>query len=82
MAAYKAGVKTVLIPSENVKDLEELDKSAKDGLNIIPCNTLDDVFKYAFSDEETVSQNAVLESMRSTPTYDIPQKPTRPTRSV
>lgn len=82
MAAYKAGVKTVLIPADNLKDLEELDKSARDGLNIIPCDTLDDVFKYAFTDEEIVSKNTVLESMRSTPTYDIPQKPTRPTRSV
>ncbi|MBE6643564.1 MAG: endopeptidase La [Ruminococcaceae bacterium] len=82
MAAYKAGVKTVLIPADNLKDLEELDRSARDGLNIIPCDTLDDVFKYAFTDEEIVSKNAVLESMRSTPTYDIPEKPTRPTRSV
>ncbi|MBQ6703073.1 MAG: endopeptidase La [Clostridia bacterium] len=82
MAAYKAGVKTVLIPADNLKDLEELDKSARDGLNIIPCDTLDDVFKYAFTDEEIVSKNAVLESMRSTPTYDIPKNPTRPTRSV
>ena len=63
MAAYKAGVKTVLIPAENKKDLEKIDPEAKKGLTFIYCSCLDDVFKAAFSDEQ-VSKNTVLENIK------------------
>ena len=47
MAAYKAGVKTVLIPSDNVKDLEEIDATVRENLEFIPCKTVADVLKNA-----------------------------------
>lgn len=47
MAAYKSGVKTVLIPKDNVKDLEEIDKTVREGLNFIPCETVSDVLRHA-----------------------------------
>ena len=47
MAAYNAGVKTVLLPKENVKDLDEIDKNVRASLNFIPCNTVADVLKNA-----------------------------------
>ena len=47
MAAYKAGVKTVLIPSDNVKDLEEIDATVRESLEFIPCKTVADVLKNA-----------------------------------
>ena len=36
MAAYKAGVKTIVIPSQNEKDLPDLDKAVLDAITFIP----------------------------------------------
>ncbi len=47
MAAYNAGVKTVLIPNDNLKDLNDIDPLARENLEFIPCKTLDDVLKNA-----------------------------------
>ena len=47
MAAYNAGVTTVLLPKENVKDLDEIDKTVRASLNFIPCNTVADVLRNA-----------------------------------
>ena len=43
MAAYKAGVRTVLIPIDNETDLEDVDKTARENINFITCKTIDDV---------------------------------------
>ena len=45
LAAYRAGVSTVLIPKDNVRDLDDIDKEAKEHLNFIPCETADDVLR-------------------------------------
>ena len=47
LAAYRAGVKTVLIPEANVRDLDDIDKEAKENLTFIPCATAIDVLKNA-----------------------------------
>ncbi|MBO9710990.1 MAG: endopeptidase La, partial [Caulobacter sp.] len=47
LAALRAGVKTVLIPQENEKDLADVPQSVKDGLEIIPVSTVDEVLKHA-----------------------------------
>ena len=47
MAAYNAGVKTVLIPHGNLKDLNEIDPLARENLQFIPCKTLADVLENA-----------------------------------
>ncbi|MBQ4071630.1 MAG: endopeptidase La [Clostridia bacterium] len=47
LAAYRSGVKTVLIPEDNMRDLDEIDKEARDHLIIIPCKTADDVLMNA-----------------------------------
>src|SRR5882672_2276676 len=43
LAALRGGIKTVLIPEENAKDLTEISASIKGGLEIIPVSRLDDV---------------------------------------
>lgn len=43
MAAYSAGVKTVFIPEENMKDLTEIDPAAREALNFVPCRKISDV---------------------------------------
>ncbi len=47
LAAYAAGVTTVLIPEENLPDLEEIDPIVRDALNFIPCRTADEVLAHA-----------------------------------
>lgn len=47
MAAYSAGVKTVLIPADNVCNLEDIDDMARNNLTFIPCKTLSDVLSVA-----------------------------------
>ncbi len=47
LAALRAGIKTVLIPEENAKDLAELDDEVKSQLEIIPASRMDDVLKVA-----------------------------------
>ncbi len=47
LAALRAGIKTVMIPEENVKDLAEIDDEVKSALEIIPASRMDDVLKVA-----------------------------------
>ena len=43
MAAYMAGVKTVFIPADNMKDLPDIDPIARENLNFVPCKKIGDV---------------------------------------
>jgi ATP-dependent Lon protease len=43
LAAHRGGIKTVLIPEENAKDLVEINDSIKSGLDIIPVSRMDEV---------------------------------------
>ncbi len=55
MAAYNSGVKTVLIPYDNLKDLKNIDPLARENLQFIPCKTLDDVLKNALAEGDVSS---------------------------
>jgi ATP-dependent Lon protease len=47
LAAHRGGIKTVLIPEENVKDLHEIAENVKNRLEIIPVKWIDRVFEIA-----------------------------------
>ena len=47
LAALRGGLTTVLIPQENVKDLEEIPENVKRDLTIIPVATVDEVLAHA-----------------------------------
>ncbi len=47
LAAHRGGIKTVLIPEENAKDLVEINESIKAGLDIIPVSRMDEVLARA-----------------------------------
>ena len=47
LAALRAGVKTVLIPKDNVKDLQEIPENVKNGLEIIPVKWIDEILPIA-----------------------------------
>ncbi|QFT77407.1 Lon protease [Erythrobacter sp. THAF29] len=50
LAALRGGIKTVLIPEENVKDLAEIPENVKEGLEIIPVSHVDEVLEHALTD--------------------------------
>ena len=47
LAALRGGVKTVLIPEENAKDLADIPDNVKNALEIIPVSRMDEVLKHA-----------------------------------
>ena len=47
LAALRGGIKTVLIPEENAKDIAEVPDSVKQGLEIIPVSRMDQVLTHA-----------------------------------
>ena len=51
LAALRGGIKTVIIPDENVKDLVEIPDNVKNGLEIIPVTTVAEVLKVALSEK-------------------------------
>lgn len=67
LAAHRGGVKTVIIPYDNEKDLADIPDNVTKGLKIIPAKHVDEVLRMALSSEpkpieymedETVSENA------------------------
>jgi ATP-dependent Lon protease len=54
LAAHRAGLKTVLLPEKNLKDLVDLPKTARSELKIIPVKHMDDVLKLALAEEAVV----------------------------
>lgn len=51
LAAYRYGVKTVLLPKRNMKDLDELPENIRKEMQFIPVEHLDDVLKLALEDK-------------------------------
>ncbi len=49
LAALRGNIKTVIIPSENEKDLADIPDNVLQGLKVIPCATVDEVLKVALS---------------------------------
>jgi ATP-dependent Lon protease len=48
LAAQRAGVKTVLIPQDNIKDLAEIPEKVKIGLKIVPITNIDEAVRHVF----------------------------------
>ena len=67
LAALRGGIKTVLIPEENAKDLQDIPENVKNGLEIVPVKWIDQVLEIALekmpvplSDEEVAASAAAL----------------------
>ena len=75
LAAHRAGIKKVLIPYENIKDLVEIPEIIKKNIQIIPVKNVDEVLKHALTKElkriewvevEKISKNKEESSISST----------------
>ena len=78
LAALRGGVKTVLIPSENEKDLQEIPDNVKEGLKIIPVSTVEEVLENALARpveavEWTEADEAALAAISERPAGHGPQ---------
>ncbi len=68
MAAYREGMKFVLIPHANVPDLQDIDKAVKDKITFIPVKNVDEVLdfclirkqKSVFEEETSEAENKTL----------------------
>lgn len=50
LAAHRGGIKTVIIPKENERDLQEIPNNVKENLSIFPVKWIDEVLELALSD--------------------------------
>jgi ATP-dependent Lon protease len=53
LAALRGGIRTVLIPEENVKDLQDIPENVKNGLEIVPVRWIDKVLEVALERQPT-----------------------------
>jgi ATP-dependent Lon protease len=74
LAALRGGIKTVLIPEENAKDLQEIPDNVKSGLEIIPVKWIDQVLQVALerqpvplTDEEVALSTAAAAAVVAVP---------------
>jgi len=74
LAAHRAGIKKVLIPIENKKDLAEVPDSIKKNMEIIPVKNVDEVLKIALTknlkrvewvEVEQISKNKTREESKA-----------------
>ena len=47
LAAYRLGIRTVIIPKDNVPNLEEIDDTVKNEVKFVPVSTIDEVLDTA-----------------------------------
>ena len=55
MTALRSGIRTVILPKDNVKDLEEIDQTVRAALHFVPVESVDQVFAAALVPSPAVS---------------------------
>ena len=76
MAALRHGIKTVIIPQANEKDLEEIDQTVRSALNFITVSSADTVIASALVSAQPPAETPPLEdAMPAMP--PVPRKPRR-----
>ena len=65
MAAYKAGIRNVIIPKNNERDIVEIDETVKKHINFIPVSTIEEVIRLAVKSvaktKESLKQDIILQ---------------------
>ena len=73
LAAHRGGIKTVLIPEENVKDLQDIPENVKNHLEIVPVKWIDKVLEVALERMPQAlpeEEAKVVEPAKAAPTTD------------
>lgn len=73
MAAYLADVKRIIIPQENVRNLDDIDKTVRENIEFVPASHMDDVVRAVFTYAPITSEEKPKEKK---PVGVIPTAPT------
>ncbi|MBB4615159.1 endopeptidase La [Novosphingobium taihuense] len=79
LAALRGGIKTVLIPEENRKDLAEIPANIKEGLEILPVAHVDEVLARALTSIPQPIEWTEADDLASQPAATAPGQPQTPT---
>ena len=58
LSAHRAGLTTIIIPSDNEKDIDDIPEAVRENLTFIPVNHLDEVLKHALVEEDDESSRS------------------------
>jgi ATP-dependent Lon protease len=72
LAALRGGIKTVLIPQENEKDLAEIPANIREGLEIIPVSHVDEVLRRALTEPLTAIDWTDADELAAQPPAHVP----------
>ena len=61
MAALRHGISTVIIPQDNLQDLQEIDQTVKNALNFVAAKSIDTVLDVALVRSEVTEENVIKE---------------------
>ena len=75
MAALRHGIKTVIIPQANEKDLEEIDQTVRSALNFLTVSSADTVIASALVSAQPPAETPLEDAMPAMP--PVPRKPRR-----
>lgn len=70
MAAYRMGIKTVIIPEKNLPDLAEVDEAVKKSVKFVAAKTLDDVFDVALVASSKENKTVAAMAGKNEPSYN------------
>ncbi len=79
LAALRGGIKTVLIPEDNVKDLAEIPANVKEGLEILPVSHVDQVLETALTQQPSPIEWTEADDLASQPIAGTPGSDVAPT---
>jgi ATP-dependent Lon protease len=65
MAAYSAGVRTILIPADNLKDLNKIDPMVRENVTFIPCRRASEILANALVNTECFKLNEITHDENS-----------------
>jgi ATP-dependent Lon protease len=54
LAAHRAGIRTVIIPKQNIRDLDDIPRHVLDGLTVLPVERFDEVVEFALASRRRV----------------------------
>ncbi len=77
MAAYRSGIKKVIIPADNVSDLVEIDKVVKDSVEFLPVEKIDQVLEAALTKipQQSAKEQSSPELLPDSPSHPAIQVP-------
>lgn len=79
LAAYREGMKTIILPKENVRDIEDIPKPVRDKLEFVPVKHMDEVLKVALlpKEDKKAAKTEAKESAESAEQADTANKEER-----